>query len=140
MSTEGNKTIVREFYRIMETGDLSTADRTVSANYEYHGALSGPTGGLEGFKQGVTMIQSAFSDLRFTFEDQIAEGDRVSSRYTAQGTHRGEFLGVAATGKRVSWTAHAIQRVVDGKVQDSWLEWDTLALMRQLGVVPTSGS
>ena len=139
MSTEVNKAIVREFYRIMETGDVSTADRTVAANYEYHGASPGPTGGLEGFKQGVSMIQTAFSDLRFTIEDQIAEGDKVASRYTAQGVYRGEFMGVAASGKRVSWTAHAIQRVVDGRVQDSWLEWDKMAILQQLDAAPTSG-
>lgn len=127
------KGIVKKFYEILSSGDLDGADKVVAADYVNHNAIPDQTLGLEGFKQAVTGLQEAFSDLQFTIDDQIAEGDKVASRYTVRGTHKGEFLGMAGTGKTVTWSAMVLQRVADGKVQESWLQWDQLGLMEQLG-------
>lgn len=129
------KSIVRKFYEILSTGDLDAADKVVAADYVNHNAVPGQTQGLEGYKQAVTSLRTAFADLSFTIEDQVAEGEKVASRYLVRGTHKGEFLGIAATGKTVAWSAQVLQRVADGKVQESWLQWDQLALLKQLGAV-----
>jgi predicted ester cyclase len=79
---------------------------------------------------------AAFPDLQFTVEDEIAEGDKVTTRYTARGTHRGELMGMAPTGKHVTVTGIFISRVEEGKLAEMWLNWDALGLMQQLGVIP----
>jgi steroid delta-isomerase-like uncharacterized protein len=126
------KGTVRKFYNILSNGDLDAADDVVAADYVNHNAIPGQTQGLEGYKLAVKSLRAAFPDLHFTIEDQVAEGDKVASRYTVQGTHKGEFLGVAASGKKVAWSAMVLQRVADGKVQESWLQWDQLGLLKQL--------
>ena len=67
----------------------------------------------------------------------IAEGDKVVYRYSVRGTHQKVFMGIAATGKQISFTGIHIYRVGDGKLQGEWENWDTLRLMRQLGVIST---
>jgi steroid delta-isomerase-like uncharacterized protein len=126
------KSIVRKFYDILSTGDLDAADKIVAADYVNHNAIPGQAQGLEGFKQAIASLRTAFPDLEVTIEDQVAEGDRVASRYSVRGTHKGAFLGVEATGKTVSWSAQVHQRVADGRVQESWLQWDQLGLLEQL--------
>ena len=137
--SEENKAIVRQFYEFFETGDLRVADEIVATDYVNHMALPGQTPGLEGYKELGTIFQTGFPDIQFTIEDQIAEGDKVATRYTARGTHQGDFLGIAATGKPLTWTALVLQRVVSGKVQESWLEWDLLGPMQQMGAIPAPG-
>lgn len=127
------KSVVRKFYEILSSGDVDAADEVVAANYVNHNAIAGQTLGLEGFKQSVRSLRTAFPDLQISIEDQVAEGDKVASRYTVSGTHKGEFLGVAATGKKITWSALVLQRVADGKVQESWLQWDRVSIMEQLG-------
>jgi steroid delta-isomerase-like uncharacterized protein len=127
------KSIVHKFYKILSNGDLDTADEVVAAGYVNHNAIPDQAQGLDGFKQAVTSLRTAFPDLEFTIEDQVAEGDKVASRYSVRGTHKGEFLGAAPTGKTITWSAQVLQRVADGKVQESWLQWDQLAVLEQLG-------
>jgi steroid delta-isomerase-like uncharacterized protein len=134
-----NKSIVRKFYETLASGDLDAADKVVASDYVNHSAIPGQAAGLQGFKEAVSSLRAVFPDLQFTIEDQIAEGDKVATRYTVRGTHQGEFMGVAATGKPVTWSALVIQRVVGGKVQESWLQWDQLGLLQQLGAVPSPG-
>jgi len=132
-----NKTILRRFFEeLFNTGDLSVADEIVAAGYINHNAVPGETPGREGLKQFVTYIRSAWGDLHFTIEDQIAEGDKVVTRWSASGVHTGEFAGIPPTGKGVNFMAINIHRVVDGQIQEGWLEWDALGMMQQLGVIP----
>jgi steroid delta-isomerase-like uncharacterized protein len=81
------------------------------------------------------VTHSAFRDLNFTLEDQVAEGDKVVTRWNATGIHQGEFAGVPATGKPIAITAINIHRVVEGQIQEGWLNWDALGLLQQLGVM-----
>jgi predicted ester cyclase len=82
------------------------------------------------------MIHTAFPDLHFTLEDMIAEGDKVAYRFTARGTHMGDFLGIAATGKQIVVAGTVITRIDAGKFQEDWETIDMLGLMQQLGAIP----
>jgi predicted ester cyclase len=82
------------------------------------------------------MTATAFPDNHFTLEDMVAEGDKVVWRYSATGTHKGDFMGIVASGKHVTTSGIVISRVVNGKLQEDWECADELGLMQQLGVVP----
>jgi predicted ester cyclase len=94
---------------------------------------------LEGFKGVFALVFSAFPDYQSTVEDQVAEGDKVVTRFSSQGTHQGEFLGIAPTGNRVRVTGIDIDRVEEGKIVEHWSEADLLGMMTQLGVIPEPG-
>src|SRR5205823_14624824 len=96
-------------------------------------------GGIEGSKQFIAMYLTAFPDVHFTVEDIIAEGDKVVTRLTVRGTQQGAFMGIPATGKQTTSTGIDINRIVDGKSVEHWLEMDTLGLLQQLGAVPAPG-
>ncbi len=137
--SEENKALAREFLRMFEIGDPGMAGEIVAADYYNHDAPD-PNIGSEGVKASVAMFKKAFPDAQFKMAFQLAEGDKVASRYTWSGTHQGEYYGIPATGKRVNWTATVTFRIADGKIRESWLNYDWMGLMQQLGVVPTLGS
>jgi steroid delta-isomerase-like uncharacterized protein len=94
--------------------------------------------GPEDVKRFMSEFRQAFPDFHSTIEDQIAEGDKVVTRWTMRGTHQGEFRGIAPTGKQITVTGIGIFRFSDeGKVIESWDNFDQLGMMRQLGVVPS---
>ncbi len=134
--SEENKAIARKFFRMFELGDPSMADEFVATDYYNHDAPD-PSIGLEGVKSAVIAFKKAFPDAQVNIAYQLAEGDKVASRYTWSGTHQGEFYGVPATGKRVNWTATVTFRIADGKIREAWLNSDQWGLMQQLGVIPT---
>ncbi|MBZ0294082.1 MAG: ester cyclase, partial [Anaerolineae bacterium] len=82
------------------------------------------------------VLRAAFPDFQLTIEEQVSEGDRVATRWNIQGTHQGEFQGIAATGRPVKVTGMTIFRIAAGKVTDGWTNEDELGLMRQIGAVP----
>ncbi len=92
--------------------------------------------GHEGIRQFYDSLRQAFPDIHFTIEDQLADGDRIATRWSAQGTHKGMFQGLPATGKRVSLTGIDIDRFVNGKVVECWPEANELGLLQQLGLLP----
>lgn len=137
MSTETNKTVLKRFFEELFTrGNLSVADEIVGANYVNHNAVPGETPGREGLKGFVIYLRTAFPDIHFTVEDQIAEGDKVVTRWSVTGTQQGEFAGIPATGKPINVTAINIHQVSNDQIQEAWLNWDTLGMMQQLGVIP----
>jgi steroid delta-isomerase-like uncharacterized protein len=136
--SEENKALAHRFLRMMELGDPSMAHEIVSADYYSHDAPV-PSMGIEGVKATAIMMKESMPDATVNIEFQIAEGDRVVSRYTWSGTHQGELFGIPATGKQVSWTMTTTFRITDGKIREAWLNWDQWGLMQQLGVVPTPG-
>jgi predicted ester cyclase len=81
-------------------------------------------------------FRTGFPDFRDTVDLQLAEGDLVATRATSSGTHTGPFQGIAPTGKRLSWTGIVIDRVQDGRIVESWGNWDMMGLLQQLGAVP----
>lgn len=140
MTLEENKTLARRWFEEGFTqGNLDVADELFAADYVNHNALPGQGTGPEGTKHNVTMLRSGFPDLQVTVEDQIAEGDKVVTRWAMSGTHQGALMGVAPTGKRVTVTGIIVFRVSGGKAVEGWLNWDTLGLMRQIGAIPEPG-
>jgi steroid delta-isomerase-like uncharacterized protein len=136
MSTEENKTIVRRFEELFNEKQVDRADEFVAPDYIDHGALPGQAPGLDGAKQKWAMYIAAIPDLRVPIEDMVAEGDKVVVRWTAEGTQRGELLGIPPAGKRLRFSGISIYRLAEGKVAEVWEQFDRLGLMQQLGVVP----
>ena len=139
MSTEQNKAIVRRvFEEAVNQGNLAVADDLLASDYVNHN-FPVPAPGPEGFKQVITMFRTAFPDIVVKLEDVIADGDRVSTRGHFAGTHRGDFMGIPATGKKVSVSYIDIWRLENGKARENWVQMDMLGMMQQLGVVPGPG-
>jgi steroid delta-isomerase-like uncharacterized protein len=139
--SEENKTIARRWMEeLWSQGNSDVADEIIAANYAVHDpGTPGRVGGVEGEKHTVTMYRTVFPDLRFTMEDVVGEGDRVVVRWTTRGTHRGELMGVPPTGKQVVVTGISILRIANGKIAEHKLNWDTLGMLQQLGIVPPTG-
>ena len=134
---EDNKAIVRQYYaEVLTKGNVAAIDSFVSPTYIGHDPAAPDAQGTVGLKQRVTRMRTAFPDLQVKVEDMVAEGDKVATRFTLQGTHKGEFGGVAPTGKHVTWTATSIIRLEDGKFAEGWANADDLGRMRQLGALP----
>ena len=128
-----NKAILRRlFEKIYNQGDLQAADEIMAADFVNHNPAPGEAAGREGFKAFVAYLRRAFADFQITVEDQIAEGDKVVTRFTISGRHAGEFAGFPPSGKLVSVPAMALHRIVDGQIREGWFNWDALGLMQQL--------
>lgn len=120
-------------------GDLSVADELYAPDYVDHvgrGPEAGRVVGAEGIKQAVRLFRAAFPDLKYVVEEQIAERDLVWSRFSATGTHLGSFLGMAPTGRTVAYTGMDLNRIGKGRIVESWVNYDALALLQQVGLVP----
>jgi steroid delta-isomerase-like uncharacterized protein len=138
MTTEANKLIAQQYTNeLWNRGDLFTADTIMAADFIEHIPFPGQEPGREGYKQFVSQFRAAFPDVQFTVEDLIAEGDKVTLRWSGQGTHKAELAGISATGKSVTITGIDIFRIVAGQIVERWGERNTLALMQQLGAIPT---
>jgi steroid delta-isomerase-like uncharacterized protein len=139
-TSDENKDISRRAdEELFNRGNLSIADELFASNFVYHDPVSHEEWrGPESVKSYATMLRVAFPDLHQTIEEQIAEGDKVAYRWTARGTHQGEFMGIAPTGNRVEMTGISIARLIDGKLEEIWENYDALGMMQQLGIVPSS--
>jgi steroid delta-isomerase-like uncharacterized protein len=136
MSAEENKSIVRRLLEEPWT-NIDVVDELVDESYVgYDPFLPEPLRGPQGFKENVSMFRAAYSDARITVDDQIAEGDKVATRWTGRGTHDGQLMGIAPTGKQVTVAGLVVSRVANGKVVEEWTNWDTLGMLQQLGAVP----
>lgn len=139
MSTINKQIMQRFFSELFNTGNLSVANELVSVNYLNHNPVPGEMPGREGLKAFVVYLRTAFPDVYFTIEEQIAEEGKVVTRWRVNGTHQAEFAGIPATGKSVTITAINIHRISADQIQEAWLNWDALGLMQQLGVIPPVG-
>jgi steroid delta-isomerase-like uncharacterized protein len=140
--SEENKALVRRYFEeIWDKGNLDLIDELFTTNFVRHGptATEGEVSGLEGFKALVSMYRSALPDLRVPVEELIAEGDRVVTRWRARGTHQGELMGNAPTGNQASVSGILIDRISRGKIEEEWVDYDTLHLMQQIGGVTQPG-
>jgi len=138
--SEENKVLTRRSWVIVAEGNLDTLEDALAEVYAEDIVLHEPdedVRGMEGLKQFVTMIRSAIPDLRITLEEDIAEGDKVVSRWRAQGTHQGELMGIAPTSNQVTITGITIHRIEEGKIVEEWENWDALGLMQQIGAIPS---
>ena len=127
------------FHEAANTGDADVIAKTIDDLVHSDAAIRTPlpigATGVEALQQVWTMLLRVYPDIHLTVEDLIAEGDKVVGRTTVTGTHRGEFMGVAPTGKSITYNEIFIFRFVDGKVAETWGVVDVFAQMRQLGLV-----
>jgi steroid delta-isomerase-like uncharacterized protein len=137
--SEKNRAVAHRLVEAFNDGDLDRFDELVAPDFLDHSLPPGFPPTREGMKQSVAMIRGAFPDLAMHVEQEIAEGDFVAFRFTAHGTHQGDYMGIPATGKEMNNTGILIARIANGKVVERWEELDTLGVMVQLGVVPTPG-
>lgn len=141
MATEQNKALFRRMVEeIFNRGNLGLVDEVFAPDFVEHEELPpGIPSGREGVKQMTSMLRGAFPDFKATIEDILAEGDRVVIRMTWTGTHQGDFMGIPATGRRVSFGVIDIVRFAGGKFAEHWGLMDQAGLMQQLGAVPEPG-
>jgi steroid delta-isomerase-like uncharacterized protein len=138
--SEQNKALSRRtFEEVWNQGNLGVIDELVAHDATFYDANvpGGKFNGPSGMKQFVQIYRGAFPDVRITVNDQVADGDKVSTRWTATGTHKGELMGIAPTNKFATITGIDLERYQDGKVIEGWANYDMLGLLQQLDVVPS---
>ena len=137
---EENKAIAtRSIEELWNQRKLDLIDEIYAADFVGHIVDNPDIIGPEGYRALMTMYLNAFPDHRFTIEDLITEGDKVVTRWTSTGTHKGELMGIAPTGAQMTVTGTTIHRIADGKYAEEWSNWDALGMWQQLGVVPPIG-
>jgi predicted ester cyclase len=125
--------VVRRFYEeAIHQKKLDAVDALVAPDFVHNGEKRGAAGQ----RQAVATLLQAFPDVQVTLDLVIADGDRVGANCIWTGTHQGAFMGVAPTGRRVSFTATVILRVEAGTIAQAWLNEDDLGLMQQLDAIP----
>lgn len=134
--SEQNKMLVRRVIdEVYNEGNLALVDELAAGDFVVY-TPSQEIHGRAGAKQYVATLRTGFPDLHITIEDQVAEGDKVVTRWIARGTHTGEFQGIPPTGKQVRVTGTDIDRIANGKAIECWTNVDELGMMQQLGVIP----
>jgi predicted ester cyclase len=124
--------IVNDF---INNARIDVADELFSPNFVNHSPGQGVTSDLEGFKQYISMMHTAFSDFSLTIEDMIAEKDKGAVRMRFRGVHTGDYMGISPTKKQVDTTMMSILRFDNGKVVERWNVTDRLEVARQLGIL-----
>jgi predicted ester cyclase len=139
-SAERNKAIVRRFYQVVNSGEVDGIEELVSD--EYAETLGGEkrTVGVEGAQAHILGVRQTYPDLELTIERQIAEGEWVATCITARGTHLGSWMGIAPTGKRVTFTGVNVDRVVGGRIIEHGGAANLLAPLLEIGAVKVVGS
>jgi steroid delta-isomerase-like uncharacterized protein len=142
MSAKDLRAVQRHFFAEWNKGKaaaLAEIDAICAPNIVFHDANGRDIRGLKDFKQNMSEMFDAFPDNRATVDDIIVEGDKTVMRYTVTGTHKGAFMGIPPTNKKLTMSVIEIDRFVGGKCVEGWLMADTLGMMQQLGVIPTPG-
>jgi steroid delta-isomerase-like uncharacterized protein len=140
MSLEGNKALVRRHVEeFWNQGQFDLADELHTEDIVLHDPSAPEVSGSAAYTQVAVAYRTAFPDLRFTIEEMIAEGDLVSERWSASGTHQGELMGIPPTGVLSTNTGISIFRIEGGKIAEEWAEWSTLGMLQKLGVIPPMG-
>ena len=133
--SEQNKTLARRWFEdLFSRGDLDAADEILGAEFVDH-LTHEDERGLEELKDYVSIYRTAFPDIEDTVEEIVAEADKVVVRWRSRGTHQGEFMGVAPTGRDVTFTGMRLFRFAENKIAESWVNIDERGLQEQLGAV-----
>ena len=128
----------RWFTEVMNEGKLEVIDEICSQDFVDHDPLPGTSPDFAGLKDFVTQVRSAFPDLETTAEDILVEGDRLAVRSTIRGTHKGDFMGIPASGKKVEVSNYDFVRFENDQAAEHWGTIDSAALMEQIGATPTA--
>jgi len=137
MGLQENKAVYTRFIEeAFNHGNFSHLGELLTPDYQVHDTPPGTPPGAEAVKSIVAMFRSGFPDMHITLDELIAEGDTVAARATLRGTHRGEFMGLPATGRSVTVPSLTMVHLKGGKITESWVKNDVAALMRQLQPEP----
>lgn len=132
-----NANIVRQFVEdVLNKGNIEATEKYFHQDVVEAVPLPGQGPGLAGLKEALRGFRAAFPDMHWSIEEQLQEDDKVVSRFIWGGTHRAEFFGVAATGRRVSVWGIVIDRLVEGRIKETRIIMDALGLMAQMGAFP----
>ena len=139
MSDKANKAVLDQFNQVMgqfwQSGNADLFDQIMAADCAVHQPGFPPN--LAGFKQVLPAFRSAFPDFKVLEFEAWEEGDKVADRVVWTATHKGELMGIPATGKTITVREVHIRRVASGKIVEHWGEWDQMGMMQQLGVIPS---
>jgi steroid delta-isomerase-like uncharacterized protein len=138
-SVEHHKTVVQRIVEAANRWEFERLGDLFAERYVEYPAPAGQPSGPAGVRQRWAMLRAAFPDARVTLEEVVAEADRVATRFTLRGTHRGALMGVPPTGKAVAVTGMDINRFVAGRLATRWGEFNTFGLLQQLGALPAQG-
>jgi steroid delta-isomerase-like uncharacterized protein len=138
MSEQNKALSKRNIEEVWNQRKLAVIDELVAATSVLHDPTvpGGKVTGSQGYRQFVEIYLAAFPDLHFTIQDQLADGDKVATRWTGSGTNKGALMGIPATGKHATVTGITMDRYQNGKVVESWVNYDALGMFQQLGVIP----
>jgi steroid delta-isomerase-like uncharacterized protein len=135
--SEENKALARRWADIFAQGNLDLVEEIYASDFVGHDpTMPEDLRGVEGAREFYSMYLGAFPDAEVTIEDQLAEGDKVVTRWTGRGTHQGELMGVPPSGNRVEVPGITISRIEGGKIVEEWENYDALGMMQAIGAVP----
>ena len=138
MSLDANKDLVRRYYEDVLNGrSVALLDKLAVSDYDEHSPFPGQPNGLEGLKARAGALLSAFDPSVFSVRELVAEGDTVVAYWTNTATHSGSFMGIPATGRRLSISGIDIHRIRDGRMAEHWHVVEELQMLQQLGLVPS---
>ena len=140
MSTEDNKALVRRYVEeFVDRGNFDLSDEIFAPNFVGYDPVPNQVYRIEDLKHYFAMLHSGFPGFQSTIEDLLSEGDKVALRFTFHGTHQGEFMGIAPTGKQVTMSGIDILRIAEGKIVEMWNQEEVLSMMKRLGAIPEPG-
>jgi steroid delta-isomerase-like uncharacterized protein len=135
--SEANKALVRRYFdEILNKPDLTLVQEIFSSDSVFRAPHIPEVHGLEARKLFITAIHTTYPDIHYTIQELIAEGDKVVARWKYSGTHKGEWMGVAPTGRYFSATGTTTLRISGGKIVEEWADYDAMGVWQQLGVLP----
>ena len=141
MSTDVKEVSRRLMEEAWNNRMLNVVDEVIDPSYTYHDPNSPDfPQGPQGYRARILFYEKAFPDMHFDVEDVIAEGDRAVIRWQASAIHRGDLLGIPATGRSISGPGMNIMRFENGKIVEEWCVWDALGVLRQIGALPASAT
>lgn len=138
-SSQNAATVLQMLDAAWNRGDTSVLDTTVAEDHIDHDD-NGDDIGRDHLVQAILAYRAAFPDMRMSFDDQIADGDKVVTRWTANGTHQGQLDAIPATGRLARISGIFIHQLTDGEITQTWTSFDRLGLLQQLGVIPSADS
>jgi len=132
-SLNENKALIRRLFdEEVNHKDLGALEGMVSSDYISHNDSVGPPSDIRQSSKFLAAVFAAFPDTRVTIEDMVAEGDKVVVRNTWRGTFRGPWMGIAPTGKQVTWTGIVMWRITNGKITERWANTNFPEVMQKL--------
>jgi steroid delta-isomerase-like uncharacterized protein len=137
---EKNKALASRWCdEVWNKGNTDVLDELLSVDFVFDYAAPGVSSDIEGYKQMINIPGSPFTEISTTNEDMVAQGNLVAVRWTWEGTHSGDYMGMAPTDKEVTLTGMSILKIADGKIVQEWGQMDQMGMMLQLGVIPAIG-